>query len=76
MKISKTSLLDEAVVTGFRPDTLEKVIRNEREFVSALRDKGELLPELLSKENEFIEKAKIHPGLLRRADMSKKKGTS
>ena len=27
MKLSKTSLLDEAAATGFRPDTLEKVIR-------------------------------------------------
>lgn len=49
---------------------------NEREFISALRDKGELLPELLSKDDAFIEKVKMHPGLLRRADMSKKKGAS
>lgn len=49
---------------------------NEREFILALRDKGELLPELLSRDNEFIEKAKIHPGLLRRADMGRKKETS
>jgi hypothetical protein len=27
LKLSKTSLLDEAAATGFRPDTLEKVIR-------------------------------------------------
>jgi predicted nucleotidyltransferase component of viral defense system len=49
---------------------------NEREFVSALRDKGKLLPELLSKDHEFVEKAKNHPSLLRRADMAKKKGAS
>jgi hypothetical protein len=46
---------------------------NEREFVSLLRDKGEIKPELLTKNSEMIEKAKVHPGLLRRADMSKKK---
>jgi hypothetical protein len=39
---------------------------NEREFISALRDKGELLPELLSQDHAFIEKAKMHPGLLQR----------
>jgi predicted nucleotidyltransferase component of viral defense system len=49
---------------------------NEREFVSRLRDKGELLPELLSRNDEFIKTAKVHPGLLRRADMSKNKGTT
>lgn len=49
---------------------------NEREFITALREKGELLPDLLSKDNEFIEKAKQHPGLLRRAAMSKKKDAS
>lgn len=27
LKLSKTSLMDEAAATGFRPDTLEKVIR-------------------------------------------------
>lgn len=27
LKLSRTSLLDEAAETGFRPDTLEKVIR-------------------------------------------------
>jgi len=47
--------------------------QNERDFVTALRDAGELLPELLSKDNKFVERAKVHPGLLRRANMSRKK---
>jgi predicted nucleotidyltransferase component of viral defense system len=46
---------------------------NEREFVSLLRNKGQIEAELLTRDTEFIEKAKVHPGLLRRAYVAKKK---
>ncbi len=45
---------------------------SEHEFVSALRDSGEIKPELLTNNREIIDKVKVHPGLLRRAAMSKK----
>ncbi len=47
---------------------------NEREFVSLLRDSGEIRPDLVTTDSETIEKILCHPGILRRASMVKKKG--
>ncbi|MEZ4491221.1 MAG: nucleotidyl transferase AbiEii/AbiGii toxin family protein [Cyanobacteriota/Melainabacteria group bacterium] len=45
---------------------------NEREFVSLLRDNGEIRPELITDDNETREKIRCHPGILRRASMAKR----
>lgn len=42
------------------------------EFVSLLRDYGEIRPELITDDNETREKIRCHPGILRRASMAKR----
>lgn len=49
--------------------------QNEYEFVSLLRDQGKIRPELLTTDQRIIEKVYVHPGLLRRAELAKKKSS-
>ncbi len=79
LKVSRTAKKDSTKYGQDLLDQCKKLIAplfplrsNERDFVTLLREKGIIKPELLTHDIELIEKIKVHPSILWRASQAGK----